>query len=643
MASFGYSGKILRVDLSSGNITHTSTADYADRFLGGRGIATKVYWDEVSPDINAFDAENRLIIMTGPLTGFTGLASPRWGIEGKSPATTPECFSYSNLGGSWGAHLKFAGCDGIVIQGESDRPIYLSIHDGNIQIKDASHLWGMGAIEARKALKAELGSSVRVAAIGPAGENLVSFAIVLADDGASGSSGLGAVMGAKKLKAITVSGSGKLTAADPEGLRKIARYARELTKGMPTVQKGLTPGPKMRRVACYGCIRGCIRADCEAKDGTRSKYMCTGAQFYQDAAKWHYGEWVPESTEVPFYANMLCDDYGVDTNSIAAMIIWLARCYRAGILTDADTGMTILKLGSLEFIETLVKSISLREGFGDVLSRGTFRAAESVGEKARELITYYVSKAGHLTLYEPRMFVAHGLMYAMEPRQPINQLHEMGLPLYQWLDCVNKVQTAYLSSDVFRRIAKRFWGSELAVDFSTYEGKALAVKKIQDRQCVRDSLILCDFALNNAASVRYSEDHVGDPTLDSKMLLAVTGREMDEGELNTIGERIFNLQRAILAREGHRGRDSDVLDESFYTRPLRTVGLNPECLAPGKDGEVISRKGEVVDREKFEAMKDEYYELRGWDVASGLQTTAKLEEIGLGDIVSDLERRQLTV
>lgn len=641
MTSFGYSGKILRVDLSSRSITQSSTADYSDRFLGGRGIATKVYWDEVSPDIHAFDAENRLIFMTGPLTGFSGLAGSRWGIEGKSPATTPEHYSYCNLGGSWGAHLKFAGYDGIVIQGQSDRPVYLAIHDGNVQIKDASHLWGMGAIKVRKALKAELGSSVRVAAIGPAGENLASFAIVLADEGASGSSGMGSVIGAKKLKAIAVSGGGKLTAFDPEGLREVAKYARELTRGMPMVQKGLMPGPKMRRVACYGCIRGCIRADCAAKDGTRSKYMCTGAQFYQDAAKWYYGEWVPECIEVPFYANMLCDDYGVDTNSIAAMIIWLARCYRGGLLTDADTDMSILKLGSLEFIETLVRKISLREGFGDVLARGTVRAAESVGEKARELITYYVSKAGHLTLYEPRMFVAHGLMYAMEPRQPINQLHEMGLPLYLWLDWVNKVQTAYLSSDVFRHIAKRFWGSELAVDFSTYEGKALAVKKIQDRQYVRDSLILCDFALSNAASVRYSEDHVGDPTLESKMFKAVSGEDMDEEELNRAGERMFNLQRAILAREGHRGREDDVLDEYFYTSPLRTVGLNPECLAPGKEGEVISRKGEVVDRDKFEAMKDEYYGLRGWDVASGLQAKAKLEEIGLGDIVSDLERRQL--
>ena len=235
MTSFGYSGKILRVDLSSGNTTQISTMDYADSFLGGRGIGTRFYWDEVSPHIKAFDAENRLIFMTGPLTGFTGLAGSRWGIYGKSPATTPECFTYCNLGGSWGAHLKFAGYDGIVIQGKSEKPVYLVIHDGNIRIKDASHLWGMGAIEVRKALKAELGSSVRVAAIGPAGENLVSFAIVLADDGASGSGGLGAVMGAKKLKAIAVSGSSKPTAADPEGLREVGKYAREMTKGMPMV------------------------------------------------------------------------------------------------------------------------------------------------------------------------------------------------------------------------------------------------------------------------------------------------------------------------------------------------------------------------------------------------------------------------
>jgi len=641
MSDYGYAGKILRADLSSGNITVVPTAEYTGSFVGGRGIAIKIYWDEMPPEAGAFDAENPLMFMTGPLAGFNGVAGSRWCICGKSPATTPESFSYCNLGGSWGAHLKFAGYDGIVVIGKADRPVYLFIDGGVAQVKDASHLWGKTAVEVRESVKAELGSSVRVAAIGPAGENLVTFAIVLADEDSSGSSGLGAVMGSKKLKAIAVRGSKKPTAAHTESLEELRRYARELTRGGPTVQREMTPGPKMKRVACYGCIRGCIRATCETEDGRRSKYMCTSAEFYQELAKRYYGEWGLEHIDVPVHANRLCDAYGLDTNSILAMIMWLSRGHRAGILTDKYTGIPISKLGSLEFIETLVKRIALREGFGDILARGTIRAAESVGQRARELVTDYVSKAGHIVLYDPRMFIPHAIMYAMEPRKPINQLHEISMPMYMWLDWAKGIKTAYLSSEAFRKLASKFWGSELAVDFSTYEGKALAAKKIQDRQYVRESLILCDIAMNNATTVRYSEDHVGDPALDSKFFSAVTGREVDEQELYRIGERTFNLQRAILAREGHKGRESDRLDEPFHTKPLKTMGLNPECLAPGKDGEVISRKGTVVDREGFEAMKDEYYQLRGWDIKSGLQTKGKLEEIELGDIVGDLERRGL--
>jgi aldehyde:ferredoxin oxidoreductase len=628
--------------LSSGRSTEVSTADYAERFVGGRGIATKIYWDEMAPDIKAFDPENRLIIMTGPLAGFAGLAGSRWTICGKSAATSPEYFSNCSLGGSWGAQLKFAGYDGVVIQGKSDKPVYLLIEDRNAQIKNASHLWGRSAIEVREILKGEWGSSTRVLTTGPAGENLVSFAIVLADDDASGSSGFGAIMGSKKLKAIATRGSSKLTAAYPERLRQLSRYTRQLTQDtIPLQQRELVPGPNMRRVACHGCIRGCIRAICQAKDGTRGKFMCTSAVFYQPATKNYYGEWNPDTIEVPFHAARLCDGYGVDTNTIASMIIWLSRCYKAGILTDENTGIPISKLGSLEFIETLVRRISQRGGFGNILAQGTIRAAELVGKGAREMITDYVSKAGHFVLYDPRMFIVHGLLYAMEPRQPINQLHEIGEPMYAWIDWVNGVQGAYLSSDVFRKIAKRFWGSELAVDFSTYEGKALAAKQIQDRQYAKESLILCDIAPWPISHVRYSEDHVGDPTLESKILSTVTGREVGEEGLYRIGERVFNLQRAVLSREGHRQRESDKLDEVFYMRPLKTVPLNPECLAPGRDGELTTRKGAVVDREKFEAMKDEYYQLRGWDVASGLQTRAKLEEIGLREVVDDLEQKGL--
>jgi len=641
MAAYGYSGKILRIDLSSKNISSISTSDYSSRFLGGRGIAAKIYWDEVSPAVGALDPENRLLFMTGPLCGFPGLSGSRWVVCGKSPATDPESFTYCNLGGSWGAHLKFAGYDGVVVHGASNKPVYILVEDGKASIQDASHLWGKGNIDTRRVLKEAHGETARVASIGQAGENCIQFSILLAEDDASGSGGLASVMGSKKLKAIVVKGKKRPVAADAEALRRVSQYARGLMRGMPMVQKELTPGPRMKKVACFGCIQGCIRSEAMAKDGTYHKYMCTAAQFYQDAARHFYGPWRTEAVEVPFQATMMCDDYGLDTNSLAALLIWLGRCYAKGILNDTITGMQIMKIGSIEFIEKMIRMISLREGFGDVIARGTLKAAESLGAKAREQVTNYVSKAGHMTLYDPRMFLAHGLFYAMEPRQPIQQLHEMSLPMYKWLDCVEGITTSYVSTEVFRKLAKLYWGSELAADFSTYEGKALAARKIQDRQYARECLVLCDMPFNNASSVMYSEDHIGDPELDSKMLAAVAGGEPDEQALYRTGERVFNLQRAILAREGHRGRDADVLEESFYTRPLKFVGLNAECKAPGKDGEITSRKDTVVERDKFEAMKDEYYKLRGWDVATGLQTKAQLEGVGLGDIAGEMEKRGL--
>jgi len=633
---YGYTGKILRIDLSSGAITHVPTMDYADRFLGGRGIAARVHWDEVQPEVKAFDPENRLSIFTGPLAGFNGLGSSRWTVCGKSPLTIHEQFSYSNLGGSWGVRLKFAGYDGIIIQGVSDKPVYLFLQDGSAEIRDASSLWGRSTVETRDILKNELGSPAAVVACGPAGENLVAFASLLADNDASGSCGFGAVMGSKNLKAIAVRGSGKVTAANPDRLQELTSYVRELKRGsVGEGQVDLIAGPKMKKDVCYGCIGACIRQTFEASDGTIGKFACGSAYFYQERAMRYYSQW----NEVPFFATRLCDGYGLDTESIQTLIMWLSRCHKAGILTDENTGIPQSKMGSLEFIETLTEKVSLREGFGDILARGLVRAADAVGKGSQELITDYTSKAGYGSEYCPRMYIVSGLLYAMEPRLPINQVHEIGVPLFSWLAWVNKAEGAYLSSDVFRRVAGRFWGSELAADFSTYDGKALAAAIIQDRECVKESLILCDW-MWPITHVKHSDDHIGDPSLESKLLSAVTGNEVSESELYRAGERIFNLQRAIHTREGHRGRVSDILPEPFYSRPLKWAVQDPECLAPGKDGEVISRKGAVVDRNEFERMKDEYYEIRGWDVATGLQTKAKLEGLGLKDVADYLEQRK---
>lgn len=638
----GYTGKILRVDLSSDKITWVPTLYYADRFIGGRGIAAKIYWDEVPPDVRPFDAENRLIFATGPLAGFTGLAGSRLQICGKSPATHPEMFCYSSVGGSWGAELKFSGYDGIVIQGKSDRPVYLLLQDSVGEIRDASALWGKNSVETRESLKKELGRSVKVLATGIAGENLVPFATVLADDDAAGAGGFAAVMGSKKLKAIVVRGSEKVVPANPEKLRALTEYVRKLAKDRritpPTLTEPPFP-PTMKKRACYGCVAGCLRAVFEASNGDKGKFMCQQSGIYIDAALRYYKGW----TEVPFYASRLCDKYGLDTMVLAPLIKWLCRCGQAGILTDEKAGIPISKVGSLEFIESLIKKISFREGFGDILARGILEAADSLGGSAAELIgDLILPRTGEEWVYDPRMFITAGIFYAMEPKRPIQHLHEISWLIAQWVAWNNGVENAYVSTDVVRWVAKRFWGSEVASDFSTYEGKALAAKKIQDRQYVKECLILCDYAWP-IAHVKYSKNHLGDSAIESKIFSAVVGKEVDEEGLYRMGERVFNLQRAILVREGHHGKEADKLPEFSYGIPLEYTEHNPECLLPGEEGRVISRKGAVVDKNRFESMRDEYYGYRGWDVPTGLQTISNLKQLQLEDVAEDLARRGLVV
>jgi aldehyde:ferredoxin oxidoreductase len=207
----------------------------------------------------------------------------------------------------------------------------------------------------------------------------------------------------------------------------------------------------------------------------------------------------------------------------------------------------------------------------------------------------------------------------------------------RWVAWLKHLEGSYVSPDVVRRIAERFWGSEMAADFSTHDGKALAAKMIQDREYAKDCLVLCSF-LWPVLDVANSDDHAGDPSLESQFLSAVTGQETSEQELYRTGERVFNLQRAILARGGHLGKDEDQLPETWYAKPLRGDPTNPECLVPGKNGEALSRKGAVVDRAEFERTRDEYYRLRGWDPVTGLQSKVRLEELSLKGVAADLAR-----
>jgi len=634
---YGYAGKILRVDLSAGHISTFSTGDYAPSFIGGRGVAAKIHWDEVPADTDAFDPENRLVIMTGPLCGIPGLAGSRWQVSGKSPILNR--FSYCNLGGAWGARLKFAGYDGLVVQGKADKPVYLLIDDDQIEICNGAHLTGKGAISTREILKAEHGASFCVMAIGPAGENRIRFATLLADSDSSGSGGMGAVMGSKNLKAILVRGTGKITTANRERLGELRKRIKKLKfdlSSLPTMITASIPAERLTKDVCFGCINGCVRETYSPTEGTAGKYMCQSAIFYEVRAHRFYGK----STEVPYRANKMCDDFGMDTRAVETMIMWLSRCHKSGILTEQDTGLPFSKIGSLEFIETFLKKLSFREGIGDVLAEGTSRAAEAIGMDSDSLITEYMVKTGENELYGPRLYLTTGLFYAVEPRQPIQQLHEISPLGMMWAAREMGLLDHYMTSGVLRKIGKRFWGSEIAADFSTYEGKAMAAVMIQDRQYVKELMILCDFSWPNIHSPA-TDDHVGDPTLESRILEAVTGEEMDEAGLNSYGAKVFNLQRAILAREGHRGRSHDVIDDFNYSSPLRGDFGNPECLVPGNNGMPFARKGMVVDRDEFERLKDEYYAIRGWNIATGLQTRGSLKKIGLEDVADQLGQEGL--
>ncbi|MDM7999538.1 MAG: aldehyde ferredoxin oxidoreductase N-terminal domain-containing protein [Dehalococcoidia bacterium] len=600
--------------------------------MGGRGFAARLYWEEVPPGVSAFSEDNRLIFAVGPLAGVPVIGGSRWGVYGKSPIPAPHTFSYSNLGGRWGAELKFAGYDGLVIWGKADKPVYLILRDGEVAFKDASALWGKGAAQTREAIKRELGSDVRVVAVGPAGENLVAAGGLLADADASGSAGLGAIMGAKRLKAIAVKGSGrKVNVAHPETLKQLTGYLRSLNRGSFTAwgTDFVVSGPKAKKDPCYGCQGKCLRIRYTADDGTSGKFVCQSSLFYQQWAWRYYGQ----QTEAAFHANRISDDYGLDTWFLEQALAWLYRCHRAGLPAEQRLGLQMSQLGSVEFIESLVKMIALRQGFGDALAQGLNVAARLLGGQSESLIK-------HPDPYEPRLYLTTALLWAVEPREPIQALHEVGYPLAKWTTGIKGAEKTHVDSAAVRAIAKRFWGSEAAADFTTTDGKALAAKMIQDRQYVKESLILCDWIYPISDS-ELSPDHVGDPSLESRLFSAVTGIETDEVGLYRIGEAVFNQQRAAMIRDGRRGREDDRLPEDWHNEPLKRGVMDPECLVPDREGKPVSRVGAVVDRQEFERMKDEYYAIRGWNSLTGLQTRRTLEGLGLKDVADDLEHRGL--
>jgi aldehyde:ferredoxin oxidoreductase len=630
----GWMGKILHVDLSSNKIGEIATQPYADKYLGGRGLASRLYWEKVTPEVKAFDPENRLIFMTGPLLATGAQGAARMSVSGKSPMAYPEGYCYGSLGGYFPAELKRAGWDGIVIDGRAEKPMQLVINNDKVELRDGSHLWGMSAYKVEEMLQKEHGEKIRFVTTGIAGENMVRTAIIFASQLGAVTAGFGAVMASKNLKAIALRGTGRPTVADPAKLKELNRYTLKIKNTLSlavTPRLGMTNhGHVLEPVGqrhCYQCSLTCSKYiyrfgnDPELED-------LRGCQAMEYYLPWVYGQ-EDEPIKTVFDAPTLANDYSVGTFELQSMIEWLYAGYKAGALTEEETGLPLSKIGTREFLESLLYKIAHREDFGDILAEGMMRVRDRVSDKARALFPYNVAPIGMHDGVPPRAFIAHALLYPFEPRMHPIDVHEMGYVRMPWTMHQEDPESTPISPESFLKIARLFWGSEAAADQTTYEGKAVAARNIQNRTYLRDSLGLCDFVWPITYSLA-TDDGVGDPELEGRIFNAVTGIPAEE--LATYAERIFNMQRLIRLREGHRVPEDDYPLEFNFTEPLAFGVHGGKMIMPGPGARPADMTGNVLDRDKFKGMLREYYELRGWDEKTGLPTRETLTKLGMEDI-----------
>jgi len=629
LVAFSYMGKIVEVDLDQNKISFIPTEKYSGQFLGGRGVASRIYWERVKPEIGAFSRENVLIFMTGTLvaTGVQGAA--RLSVVGKSPMAYPEGYCYGDIGGFAGAELKRAGFDGIVISGKSSKPVYLWIHDGKVEMKPAEPLWGLNTSDVEYKLKQDHGKNIKFITTGIAGENKIRTAVLVASHHSTATGGFGSVMGNKKLKAIAIKGNLKPSVANPDKLKALNKYTIHISKRYVI---GTPPGSRRsvtKRVGnghCYQCSLECIRGLYRISTGREDYRKCQASGVY---SPWLYGK-EDEPVDTHFDAPTMCNDYSLCTIDISSIVGWLHRCYKEGLLTEEETGLPLSQIGTRDFFDKLLQSISYRNGFGDVLAEGIYRIHNHVSDSVAKLIPYFVAPVGIGATDSGRRNRAHAILSAFEPRASRPQQHEIDWLTWRWLANQTTPERSQVTSDVLHTVGEQFWGSAEAAEFNSYTGKADAAKKTQDRVCLKDSLGLCDFAWPIMDSMN-TPDYVGDPNLEAEIFQAVTG--VDCKQLGLFAERIFNQQRAIMVGEGRRVPEGDRPPEYNFMVPTET-----DSFVPGHDGKPVSTLGSILNEEKFKEMMREYYQLRGWEQTSGLPYYRTLGDLGLEDLAVTFEK-----
>ncbi len=640
---YGWTGRILRVNLADGKTDEIETDRYKDSYIGGRGIASRLYWETVFPEVSAFDRRNHIFFMTGPLAGTKAPASSRWLVLGKSPLVYPEKYAFGNFGGWFGAALKWSGLDGLDVFGTAPKPTILVIaENGTVTCEDAGNLWGRDAFETIDSLRNQFGKKTEIAAIGKAGELRVRFASIVASGGAVAGKGFGAVMGSKNLKAIVIKNSrAVLPVARPELFSEITKEITSLWKGDASERYWREPVlndiERIKTTPCFSCPGLCGRGIYSDTDGEKGfNKNCASAYSYA------YAEQAKTGTmgKATFAATRLANQHGLCTNELNLLVDWVPKALEKGVISQTESGLDSELYGTCEWIEKLIELIISRQGVGDILAEGSRRAAAELG--ATEFIDGLVSKYGfHVDLYGPRLFISAIPIHATEPVNSITQLHAISFPIIKWMIWMStEGMMGTFSTEKLKNLARTFWGDEKAAEFDSVECMGAAAAVMQNRAYAKENMICCDFFW----PIDYTgnrESGTGDPELEARLFSAVTGEEMDEVSFLLSGERCLNLCRAIYLREGRQGRKDDILDEIHFSRPQEkpdsVIGVfNPEAILPGKDGEIFSVKGNTVAKETFEKIMDDYYAVRGWDIKTGLFKKDTLEDLGLSDIVDKL-------
>ncbi len=645
---YGWTGSILRINLTDRTGEMSSNEDYSSRFIGGRGVASRLYWDEMAEPSGAFAPENWLYFMNGPLSGTRAPGSSRWIVLGKSPMAVPEQYASGNMGGTFGAALKWAGLDGLAIKGRSPEPVVLLVEpEGRCSFEPAGALWGKDTAETIAFLEKRYGSDTHVATIGRGGEACARFATIVASGGAVATKGFGAVMGGKNLKAIVVRAPKRgVPEARPDAVTGLRREITRLWKGKNSgrfwSELMLEETEKVKHQPCFGCPGICRRGVYRIADGMQGhRKGCMASVFYYA----HEMEKRGKMGEVTFYATELANRHGLCALEMRFLLLWLPGAIERGVIDPAATGLHPENMGTREWIENLVNLIISRSGVGDLLAEGSRRSATRLG--VEDLLVGLVRQTGFDSdFYSPRLFLAHAPIYATEPLYPITQLHRTSAPMFKWIMwMMTEGAMGFLTTEKLHHLAQTFWGDKRAADMDSTDKKGAAAVLNQNRCYAMENMIFCDWFW----PIDYTgntETGVGDPALEARLFSAVTGVDMNPQEYLQTGERCVNLCRAIYLREGRRGRIDDTLEDFNFTDPLQKqeppIGLfNPEFLVPGRNGEIVSRKGAVVDRADFEKVMDEYYTIRGWDVATGLQKRETLERLELSDLVPYLRNERL--